>query len=934
MASALLLEFIAAGQFQRGVILPFVHGFLRSRDVSSRWLRFGLKAARKTGDGGPGFEWDGQDRDALMAAIRSSPPTHILVNRKPFGTLLEDLRALKPGPLVGFIADWNEAGALPEGSPRVQGTRAVFSDVASVENFFDLSSQEGTKSARIRPLMDEVTPDFSWEPGNEAARTEFPLPVLLCGNECNYHRGLSRNPMYEGIDLSSCPRSDGCSFCASPPTLLEWRNSPKDLMLRQLEALRRTHPKWNDRPVIRAVGEPFLRNVEAFADVLGRVRFSPSDFLFDGRVDNVASSRRSLKSALEMLRGSGHTIHLFLIGIENFSPVELERLNKGVTWHDNMALIRMLFELERDYPREFSFRKLGDLSLILYTPWTSLQDLALNLSILRRSGLSSLCKKVFTSRLRLYDILPIHRLALRDGLLVDQYEDRWLDTARKNFYSDEIPWRFKEPVLEPLSRLFARFGHDAPEEDPLRVALKEFENRFPLARDRMELAETLVDVATAYPDITDPQDLLDRTGAAWEHPSVPESKPPASKDLDVSDVYLWGFDAGQKPVLRIELSHSVELPTRGRALEEIAPVILDRGRPAEQSSRDVFLGRTREEVEEAIRLTEILERTPPDQVQPEFIQQMGIQLGYPECCSKAYSIQLPSLQRNYRWLQIVSRLAREGEVSPLLNPGFDLLGYVPCTLGCQKSLDNAVSLFQYVEERFGKPYSDDLSRRLQNPWLLLVDLQDQAVELQTSTDPRSSFRYRAGIVKGTHPLVTRIAEGDELIIEEHQLTVLRKGRLHSALAARGYLWWHTALIQQTFWTELVDLMVAASQAVPGSGPGSAREPKTRRDVSTRLARFFQSFADKLSRHDFQFNGYRVQAVKAHSKHRVQVDLMSGGDRIVVFIETMHRETKAFVSAGPLAIYHPENRPIDTPEKAEVVRLFAKAVEMFLKMRMP
>jgi hypothetical protein len=133
-----------------------------------------------------------------------------------------------------------------------------------------------------------------------------------------------------------------------------------------------------------------------------------------------------------------------------------------------LRAIRLLLDLEREFPAGFGFREHGGLSLITMTPWTTPAELALNLAVVGALGLEDLVGKLFTGRLRLFSGLPLVEAARRDGLLVRRYADPLLDTARRNLYAPEIPWRFARPEMENLSRVLVRLDRDAgAASDPL-----------------------------------------------------------------------------------------------------------------------------------------------------------------------------------------------------------------------------------------------------------------------------------------------------------------------------------------------------------------------------------------------------------------------------------------------------------------------------------
>ena len=265
----------------------------------------------------------------------------------------------------------------------------------------------------------------------------------------------------------------------------------------QVQALVDTHRPWEGRLQVGAVGEPILRNVEAVVDALLERKLPPMALLLDGRSDTLLRVQDQLHDALKKLEGTEHRLELALVGLESFVTEELDRFNKGIGWRENLALPLLLLELEGAYPRHFGFRDHGGLSLLLFSPWTRLENLALNLAIIERGGLHEMCGKILTSRLRLRKSLPLYPMAERDGLLRDAYEDASLDTAQRNFYAEEHPWAFEREGVELVSRLFLRLAdglHDAEGLGPLTELVTDQR-----ARGEVHIAQALVDAAIENP---------------------------------------------------------------------------------------------------------------------------------------------------------------------------------------------------------------------------------------------------------------------------------------------------------------------------------------------------------------------------------------------------------------------------------------------------
>jgi hypothetical protein len=464
----LLVEFIAVDRFIRSLGFPFVCGYAKKNNIAVRWLRFGLKASVRFERNESGIGLDGKETDSLLNTVREFDPTHILFNQTPSHAILENLKQSNPALKAGLM---DSDSVMEDYSLILSPVRFSIPDFKKFLNI-----HENILSNELSSLFEIIEPDYGWTAGNDQAKKANPLPFIISGIECTYSKKISENPFYKNLTLENCPTPFGCAFCMRSKETLPWETDPLDLAMQQLDALKSTHPPFSERPQIRMTGVQIFFKISEFASRLKETQFQQSDFLFDTRADNLVKHAANLISALEKLRGTGHRIHLCLLGIENFSDKELLRMNKGINSITNLEAIYTLFNLEKRFPENFNFREHGGLSLIMFTPWTSFSDLEFNLAVISELDLADLSGKVFNSRVRLYKELPFTVLAKKDGLLIENYEDPVFETARRNFYPDEMPWRFMDERVEPVNRIMARLEKDRSlAHDPLyRKIQKEF----------------------------------------------------------------------------------------------------------------------------------------------------------------------------------------------------------------------------------------------------------------------------------------------------------------------------------------------------------------------------------------------------------------------------------------------------------------------------
>ena len=515
----LIVEFLNTDRFSqyRSDLLPFVRGFAEAHDVPVRWVCFGfdpdtLPTSRylmRLADG---------DVATLRGVLAAHRPTHVVCNEELDGPLAEAL-----GPALGG-AVWMTVGFDPP---------FTFERRQLLERWLGL---EGGEETVLDPtlLVDAAEPRYACELANDLARTIRPFVHVVAGPGCLYHRPLRRNPRYRDVDLDAAHRDFGCSFCGvGRDTRYPYATAPVPLALKQVRAALATPPEARRDGGV-GVGQfvmtgavLFHRLHELFAAVL-EARLPPAEFLFACRIDELRRKAPRIDAVLPRLRAAGHTISIANMGVENFSPEENERFNKGITADDVAAVLEHVTRWERDYPGTFRFHETGGFGFILFTPWTRLDDLRINLREAERFGVHP-DSFFFVSRLQLHRGRPIHRLAERDGVLLAEGDDPagsvlapYQTSSVMSVHDDDLPWRFVHPEVAPVYGLFLRIHQASARgverkvapDDPDFVRVRRLRARLPLAlRSPYPLLGAAVDAAAAHPEVRRVDALLDRLEA-------------------------------------------------------------------------------------------------------------------------------------------------------------------------------------------------------------------------------------------------------------------------------------------------------------------------------------------------------------------------------------------------------------------------------------
>lgn len=917
MVSVLLVEFAATDRFHRKGSFPYFQGWLKSQGVPVRWLRFGVAASRRFERGETGIGLFDDELRTLQDEISSVGATHVLFGSCPAAGVATALRAAKgPGPRLAVFGE-APRGRSPHAPLREDEVEVVEESAEALAAMLGLHVPD-----QAGPIHRLAVPDFGFQAANEAARTCPALPFLLLGRACTYSNPFAQNPFLADLDLEDCFRRGGCAFCVRPaevPGVRDQDLEPAEIR-RHVAALHTTLPVQPDRVAVRLDGEAALFRLEALVEAVVLEGFRDFDWLLDARADDLVAQAERLARACARLEGTGNRLHVALVGIENFSAAELLRLNKGITPLTNLAAVATLLELETRCPETFAFRQHGGLSLILFSPWTTLADLRANLKLLQVTGIEPLCGKVYTSRLRLVQGLPLTERARQDGLLIEAYDDPLLDTAARNLYDPELPWRFDDPALETLCRLFLRFPGGIPAADPLAEPVRRL-----LAKARecglssLDLALSLVDAASADEG---PREALTRAGARLDELAAELHATRRGERwyrLDATGVSAFCSSllvrhavalskAGVKPVSKLEplseelaagLLQGDELPNPRLRLRRVgigdAPV------------REVFFGVDAESVARAICASDRLEHPESDDAERQAIEEAGRLLGYPACCSDAFAAQHASGRWSYAWLHLRRRVEIPGAVPWELNPWASslLTPHVPCRLDCEASLAVARASAAVLAEVAGGEALARLEQQATHPWLAVLEGQGSAIELIPESPPGERFRYRAGSRADTSPALASVAEGDELVLEPLRLLVLKGGRVHADLSLAAFVWWHERCLQAEEWARLLAIREAMARHSLHGGD-AAGEPDVAK-ASPRLMKLRKLLMSALGPpNEPELAGFGVQSVRVISQGRLRLVLARAAERVVLDLEDARDSERCWQRVGPFALTLPRD----------------------------
>ncbi|MBI5240773.1 MAG: hypothetical protein HY926_09900 [Elusimicrobia bacterium] len=394
-----------------------------------------------------------------VLGVRYDPTVRYMLAPADLGRLRTEAARRRPHVIV--LNEWlprEQLAALR----RAGGSRTVYSpmddDLHSLGDFIRRRIRRVEEPRLDGPgLLDAIRPVFRRRILNRAPWAAAPRYNIVAGARCSYRTPAAANPFFRRLRVPQ--PTMGCSFCDTPmrrpPT-----QDPAACAAAQVAAACRERPAGGGELHFNLVGSELWLRLEDFTQALLRARARGAELAFMPRADELLAGRAALRRCLPLLARRRLAVRLYGMGVENFSESENRRLNKGITAEQVHEAAAFIAETTRRWPGDFRFQS-GTMSMILFTPWTSLQDLLCNARNIARCPL--ICPYfVLGQRLQLFPGRPITLLAERDGLLAPARRDRFYNSGCIiSFDQQEVPWRFRHPEVALLWSLGRRIcaGH-------------------------------------------------------------------------------------------------------------------------------------------------------------------------------------------------------------------------------------------------------------------------------------------------------------------------------------------------------------------------------------------------------------------------------------------------------------------------------------------
>ncbi|MDD5302398.1 MAG: hypothetical protein PHS14_04740 [Elusimicrobia bacterium] len=446
----MLVEFFrgALRRNERSMLFPFLKGLAGKRGFETLWLCYGGDIAHQdaAAEGRALFAaMPEEDLRSLSRRLKSFRPTHVVTSDalSPEARALLSSRAPGAKHLVMPLP-----GDLPDASPGEDWR----GEAARCGWFLDWL---GVKAPALagRYLVEAAVPDYAAVLANKAARGAKPQITIAGGVLCANRRTVAKNPHFAGVDLGGLEHR-GCSFCPIASRLPITAPGTKILPLieTQFRRILKTAGRGGrskDRYEFFDV-RAFFKFDALFAMII-RLKVPPAVFMFNPRLDDVLRLKGRIKKMLPALAAAGHEIRILSMGVENFSERENARFNKDITLAQVDEFLALMESWGGAYPGVFMPYRAGnpvvEIGLILFTPWTTLEDIRLNLTRAAERGFPGRGYWLY-SILLLEPATPIFRLAKKEAdVLVDRFPDRGqvYGLFKNEGELEEVhPWRFKD----------------------------------------------------------------------------------------------------------------------------------------------------------------------------------------------------------------------------------------------------------------------------------------------------------------------------------------------------------------------------------------------------------------------------------------------------------------------------------------------------------
>ncbi len=431
--------------------------------------------------------------DRLVAELRNYDP--IVYERVWSPQLVERLRAQLPDKVfIGLRGEHELLDSAPADiycnaeprqilAPLIQWLRNSRTDPPAGTLFRDRTadSQKGTwqpptTTAEVQPSDRTYAPNLRPLVVNPELLPKIRTFSVTGNIGCPFQNDARDNPLYEGTDIPQ-QFGRGCAFCTTG-NVYEGKpnNETAAFVLEQIRHVRSTAPEL--QLLVLKDQNPFGYLTEV-VERCAQEDLRDFALLLETRAEWFLRNSKRFERALEIANQINVRLAPFLVGIENFSQAELDRFNKGIKADLNVEFLETLWKWKEQHGDAFDLSHTA-FGFILFSPWTTLQDLEINLAGIRRTKLDRLRGSLLLSRARLYPDTALYYLAKRDGLLVEDFASERDNASQRYGYYPSHPWKHVNADVAHFAELATEVAERNNSRDMVNLfdaLLTEFQSR-------------------------------------------------------------------------------------------------------------------------------------------------------------------------------------------------------------------------------------------------------------------------------------------------------------------------------------------------------------------------------------------------------------------------------------------------------------------------
>lgn len=871
----LMVEFVNADQFPGRInyVYPLIQGFLEEKEIPSRWIRFGISTINLMKHGRDEITFSDEEFSKLFEIIEDFKPNHFWVTDEICEEQSEKISAVCPIDIIKIASE------------EIYDNPAIISPVLS----------------REKPLNEDSCLNYSWEPGNRAAKNKVIDNVYLiipkgCGHQLDY----SENPCYKNIKDERVKERFGCAFCGM--IKIESSERRKDyhkIIAKQVRDIARSRKKPENFPnailLEQMYDEEFFWACVKTMQETGMGRYTK--LLIAPRTDRLPILKRLVHEHFRTAGDQGPNIGVYASGVESFSQYELTLYNKGTKPLDGFRAFNIVRELKSTYEDKFSYT---GLSFLFFSPWTTPENLHLNMGLFKHLRISRKeAGNVFQSRMRLHPHLAVTSLAEHDGLVIDKETDPTLIMNRRKLFKNEKPWNFADGRLKPLSRIVLRF--DLFKEDDHDALTESIQEHF-ISIDPdwkgdednflINYVLAMIDVIRKQKDVLDEEILLEQASDLIRERITLKPLRPNRFRVGEAKLTLLEFLENALETIKKDLRKIIWLEhvTKAELTSDIKQLLKEndfevasfqtkKTRQAQETT--LVICKDKSTLSRFFELQDCLNSDSEQKEKEKAAVELGKLFGYPECCAASFAENYLSQRRPLRWAFFEKRMKSPAAISHTMNPFIvPELSHIPCSIECERAEQTFRKIFETM-----KVDTDIVERNNYAHFFSFDEREDDCLSFKVIKHDQESLFYDPQTIKDDGRLRTSwLLKGNRIDILPGQIRIYAEQKLLDISTANHGIWFAEKSWYEEEWIELAHAAIEIRREFKPKTPAVEKQSLFTRWLQHILTKIDPVVADQT--------GFHIQEINPHVE-KVDVTLKNKDFSFQIVLRKSSEKAQAF-----------------------------------------